>query len=324
MKKLFLLFFFFMHYALAMEKVEKWSTYHHNSNQQFRSGLKDLEKQNVPDDFSGTFLELGCATANIAAAFAEQYPNAHVIGVEPEKHLINTARDAHGNKVHLICAGAENFTLGEDRKADLVAFYSVLHWIDPSLHQQVFTNIYENMAEGGTLRVRTSVKRDAKNPDPLLRAFLQTALSHKWWNSHFKSLFAGKAERLECDFLENDPNTFTEDQKMVLGSLLKKDSHTSLTIDQLREYAANAQFEVVSCKQQTHINEYESREVFTPWVKNAVRALELKDMLGEKNESAWIEDGVTEYYLKQTEQKEGPITYSREKILLVAQKSNKQ
>lgn len=332
MKKIILLLFLFMPYACAMEvEVEKWPTYHNNSKQQFIAGMEDLEKQNVQDGFSGTFLELGCATANIAAEFGTQHPNATVLGVDPEQHSIDLARKVHGNNVTLICAGAENFTLDENQKADLVGFYSALHWIDPSLHQQVFTNIYNNMAPGGTLRVRTSAKRDAKNPDPLLVAFLQTSISHKWWDTCFKKLFLKKAENLEkndplkgrIDFLDDDPTHFNTQQKMTLGLLMKKGSHYPLTVEQIKEYSTNAQFEIIECEQRSQINEYESREEFTPWVANIVSAYDVGETLAEE-ESKWIEDGVTSYYLMQAQRREGKITYPREEILLVAQKPNKQ
>ena len=332
MKKIILLLFLFMPYACAMKvEVEKWPTYHNNSKPQFIAGMEDLEKQQVNKDFSGTFLELGCATANIAAEFATQHPNATVLGVDPEQHSIDLAREVHGNNVRLICAGAENFTLNENEKADLVGFYSALHWIDPSLHQQVFTNIYNNMAPGGTLRVRTSAKRDAKNPDPLLVAFLQTSISHKWWDSYFKTLFSQKVAALEdqhplrerINFLDQDPAGFTGEQKMLLGLLMKKGSQNPITVEQAKEYATNAQFEVESCEQQLQNNEYESRDEFTPWVTNIVSAYGIKEALKEK-EKDWINDAVTSYYLMQAQRREGKITYPREEILLVAQKPNKQ
>ncbi len=319
-------------YIFGMDE-EKWNgeLYDQHSQPQFEHGCRNLEDFNLDDatlTFGARFVELGCATANLAAHIAEKAPLANVVGIDPEENAIAFAQKKHEDipNLRLRYGDARDFALTD--KANLIVFYAALQWIPSTDHQAVFHTIARNMADKGILDMRTSAKRKSDNPDLILLAFLQTSLTAKWW-PNFSQLLQKKLTLLDDEnplketgsplAFSSDAPEPTRENLSLIGQLVQHNSFASSTPETVKSLAENAKLEVVFLKENDEEYEYQNKEEFIPWLTNVIRAYGITESFGEK-ESEWISDGVDTYCDRYNKPTDGSIVYPRRVVRLIAHK----
>lgn len=115
------------------------------------SGLVPPEK--------GSILEIGCGTARNLIKAAEQYPYAHLLGIDLSRAMLETARQklegrGLGGRVHLAHADVTSFDplmLFGRRSFDCIFFSYALSMIPP--WQEALARSVDFLAPGGSLHV---------------------------------------------------------------------------------------------------------------------------------------------------------------------------
>ena len=138
-------------WATAETHIKEWdgSQYHTHSKSQMLDAHVFL--QSLPLSDVSSIIDLGCGSGGSTKVLLDRFPDAHILGVDPNPSMINRARQqwaAHQN-IHFLQQDALSFKAS--RPADLVYSGFVMHWIPKQEQIPALKNIHQNMAPKGTL-----------------------------------------------------------------------------------------------------------------------------------------------------------------------------
>ncbi len=116
--------------------------------------------------------ELGCSTGTLSLKLAEHNklkPDAHFIGVDIEKDMIEVAEEKKQACSDLnVTFLAEDVSKMEMETADMIVCYYTVQFINPSIRQTLINVLYESLNWGGALLLFEKVRgADARFQDIL-------------------------------------------------------------------------------------------------------------------------------------------------------------
>ena len=273
---------------------QKWDPkeYDENSGPQFELTVGYLENKHAELARCKVIVDLGCCVGKTTKYLAEKYPEAVVVGVDPEENAIKYANETckEQDNMQFMHARGQDYDLSKYNLelADFVACYHVLHWIDRNELPRVFDNVIRNLVPGGTVDVVTSARQGTTN---LTKAVLWTAVT-KWPLLTLKNL-----------------------PTLIRG----QDNNTLLTNQELRNLAEQSGLVVDSCKEITTTVRFKSRDEFGEWLATIIKAYNLFD--NDKDRHAFSRDAADVYCTYYSGEKEdGEIVYAIRSLRLEAHK----
>lgn len=100
-------------------------------------------------------LDIGCGSGDLTATVAARVPEGHVVGLEPQRSLLEEARARAGGNQTFVQAPAQHLreALPDEASFDVVYSQSVLHWIPWADHPPILRECRRLLRRGGALRI---------------------------------------------------------------------------------------------------------------------------------------------------------------------------
>ena len=115
--------------------------------ERMRPGLELLNR--IPDTPARLVVDLGCGTGDLAAALADRWPEAAIVGVDSADEMIERARHEYPALTWIV----DDIERWEpEEPVDVVFSNAALHWLDG--HEILFRRLRSFVADGGALAVQ--------------------------------------------------------------------------------------------------------------------------------------------------------------------------
>lgn len=105
-----------------------------------------------PTQAMRSIIDLGCGTGFFTHKLAIQFPDAVVYGVDIAEGMLDFANNRYNNKIHWICADAENLPFG-DNSADIIFSSLAMQWCENTY--QFLSEVKRVLKPGGTALLST-------------------------------------------------------------------------------------------------------------------------------------------------------------------------
>jgi len=105
-----------------------------------------------------TIVDIGCGYGVPACWCLENYPDARVAAIEPDRERVRIARLALGKRGTVTRGWAPDMPPLPDGPADLVLLLDMLHYVDDEIAATVFNKSFQMLAAGGILAMRFTVR----------------------------------------------------------------------------------------------------------------------------------------------------------------------
>lgn len=251
-------------------------------------------------------VDLGCNAGQVTRQLAAQNPDIRFYGIDPESEAIQYAtKNYNGNNAQFVLGTAQNFTLPDGIKADLIGYHHAHHWVPKEDNQKTFNNIAKNLAPGGILDLNSSCKNQTDTG--LVKALLWTVATEKKWDGYLPK-----------------PRWWAYIPAITKAYYKYKTHLNLLTREQMVIFALDAGLHVESCKEVDFVAKFDSKEEFAPWVDQLLKPHGIETIFGDDKETrkAFV-DSVVETYLASYNKAATGIGYTAKTVHLVARKPEK-
>jgi SAM-dependent methyltransferase len=105
-----------------------------------------------------TIFDIGCGYGMAGGALLEWFPNAKLIGIDPRRSRVGSARKIFGERGHVIRAAAPDLPMEQlPDTLDAVFILDVIHYLNDPQLRLTLKRVRERLADGGWLVIRVSI-----------------------------------------------------------------------------------------------------------------------------------------------------------------------
>jgi trans-aconitate methyltransferase len=138
----------------------------------------------LPDERAPRIVDLGAGTGNMAPAFLQRWPDAHVTFVDSSASMLERARADHAalaaaGRLAYSQADFEAFALAEDEPLDLIFSNAALHWVSADAHKTLLPRLLSLLKPGGVLAVQMPDSRAQPSHQLMREAATQLGLAEQ-------------------------------------------------------------------------------------------------------------------------------------------------
>lgn len=106
--------------------------------------------ERLPPELTDVVVDLGCGSGEFTARIAELVPEGRVIGVDPDRSMLDVARRHQSSRLSFVEGSAQDLdTIVDEGSVDKVLSRAMLHWIAPDDYPRVFEAVYRVLCPGG-------------------------------------------------------------------------------------------------------------------------------------------------------------------------------
>lgn len=174
---------------------------------------------------TNTILDVGCGYGVPGCWCLEYFPQAKIIGLDPNPERVRVAALAMGKRGDIVQDMAPKLP-ALSRPVDLVLLLDMLHYLDDATITTLFTNCFHALAHQGILVIRYVIRPDAPPSKSWMLEHYRIKFSGgtPWYRSSEKmaELMAGVGFRIEYNMVsQSDPELI-----WIIGRAEKDDTST--------------------------------------------------------------------------------------------------
>lgn len=296
MKKILVfLFYISCRYLTAADEQES----NFLAKKQYESCMKYIAALDLSNPEYKTIVELGCSTAKMTHELAQQYPERLFIAIDcDEKAITGATKRCEGQaNVECIRDTIQKYDLKTYNLplANLTTCYHLLHWIEHRELPAVFTNIAKNLALHSIIDISTPTKKEQCK---ITRATQDTLLFDQKWHKY------------SLPFLN-------------LATVVHENI-SYITIEELKELAAHAKLNVLSCEKREESYHFKSKKEFASFLHSCLQYYGIEKCMDKAVRLEFVKDITKKYcelYYNTTSEDPSQISYTFLSLHLTAQKT---
>lgn len=159
--------------------------------------------RHIPLTSPKRIMDIGCGLGNSTYVLKKRYPNAHIIGVDNSREVLNKAREYYPDLTFCYLDVAKDL-VSIKQKYDLLFSNTAIQWI-PN-HAQVLRNMINIVNDGGVVAIQTPLQ--AGHP---MHAIIQNVCQRDPWKEKLEGIrtFYNLKEEEYFDLLSELSSDFT-------------------------------------------------------------------------------------------------------------------